>query len=226
MSRTQPKKITVFEEQDADRRMADRQKLVLRVGLLEQGGRPILCLVKNISAAGVQVKPFDWICSATTISLRVGDETSIPGTVVWSRDGHLGVRFRQLLNPQGLLRIGQKVVGLRRRTVPRVNMSLQACVRTGGIRRSATICDLSMVGARLRTVSPVRFGETMMIEVPGFPSLKAYVRWSAGAEHGVSFQAPLSIQTVGLLFKIDQTQHVTRSNQPPTGCATLQLPPL
>ena len=57
----------------------------------------------------------------------------------------------------------------------------------------------------------------MMIEVPGFPSLKAYVRWSAGAEHGVSFQAPLSIQTVGLLFKIDQTQRVPHGNQPPTG---------
>lgn len=188
---------------EADQRSAGRHKLILRVGLLEQDDRSILCLVKNISATGVQVKPYGEVSPGKNVSLRVGDE-NVPGTLVWSRDGVVGVKFGQTLNPQALLRIGQNMVVHRRRTAPRVITDLKGTLRTRGIGRSVTICDLSMAGARVRTAQPITFGETTILEVPGLPSLTACVRWLNGAEFGVSFQPTLSIKMVAdLLSKVD-----------------------
>lgn len=206
MSTKQQNKFSTSEQQAIDQRSEDRQKLILRVGLVEQDGRSIFCLVKNISASGVHVKPYGTLSQETSVSLRVGDENPIPGAVMWKRDGMVGVKFAQTLNPQALLRIEQKTFVHRRRTAPRIITDLKGFLRTGGKRESVTIGDLSMVGARVRTKRPVNFGETTIIDVPGLPSLTACIRWVDGIEFGVSFHPPLAIQVVAELLKNDQAQ--------------------
>lgn len=194
MIRSHRRNVADIEAQEANRRTAERQKLILRVGLLEQDGREIFCLVRNISPAGVQVKPYGQVLEGAAISLRVGDENSIPGTAIWIRDGLMGIRFRQNLNPQALLRIGQKMAAQRRRNAPRMATDLKGCLRTAGQKYSAIVCDLSTTGARLRLKNPIAFGESGRLEVLGLPSIKAYVRWSCGPEYGVSFDTPLPMQ--------------------------------
>ncbi len=159
-----------------------------------------LLIVRNISPAGVEVKPYGQVLEGAAISLRVGDENSIPGTAIWIRDGLMGIRFRQNLNPQALLRMGQKMVAQRRRNAPRMTTDLRGCLRTGGVKYAAIVCDISMTGARLRLKNPVAFGETARLEVLGLPSIKAYVRWSYGTEYGVSFEAPLPMQILADLL--------------------------
>lgn len=166
----------------------------------------MFCLIRNISSAGVQVKPYGRVVDGLTIALRVGDEDPLAGTMVWSRDGLAGIEFEQRLNPQALLRIGQKLVAHKRRNAPRAKTSLNACLRTGGRRYAVTLCDLSMLGARVRTVQPVTFGETTIFEVPGLPALRAYARWSAGAEYGLSFETPVPMQIIADLLSGEQTR--------------------
>lgn len=204
MAMTKRTGTTISEDHGTDKRSADRQKLILRVGLLEHNGRSIFCLVKNISASGVQVKPYGDLPPGVVVSLRVGDETPIGGTLVWSRGGLVGVKFAQALNPQTLLRIGQKMVVHKRRTAPRLVIELKGFVRTGGTRQPITICDLSVAGARVQTDRPFKFGETTIIDLPGFPSLNACVRWSDAAEFGVSFHPPLPMQIVAELLSEDR----------------------
>lgn len=200
MARAQLSNSITSEHKKTNQRLEGRQKLILRVGLLEQDGRSIFCLVKNISASGVQVKPYGNLISGTNVSLRVGDENPIPGAVMWCRDGLAGVKFQQTLNPQGLLRIGQKMLMHRRRNAPRLPTALKATLRTGGKKHPIIICDLSMTGARVRTEGSVTFGETTTLEISGLPSLTACVRWSDRGESGVSFHPPLPIQIVAELL--------------------------
>jgi len=204
MPKTQRTVIATSQEQPFERRGGARQKLVLRIGLLELNDRSMFCLVKNISATGVQVKQYGRLTPGTVVALRVGDEDPIPGKVVWARDGLAGVEFDQRLNPEALLRIGQKMVAHKRRSAPRVATGLRACLRTAGMRHSVTICDLSMVGARLRAVQPITFGPITIVEVAGLPALKAFVRWSDGSEFGVSFEAALPIQIIADLISGEQ----------------------
>jgi hypothetical protein len=168
----------------------------LRVGLLEQDRSSIFCLVKNISSLGVRVKPYGHVRLGTSVRLRLGDEDPVEGSVAWASDGLAGIQFEFALNPETLLRIAQKMVGQKRRTAPRIAIEVQACLRTAGRSHRATLCDVSMLGARIRTDLPVTFGETMIIEVPGIPSLRAYARWTRGLECGLSFEKPLSMQII------------------------------
>lgn len=200
MARTQRDDFTIPEQEQCDQRSENRQKLVLRVGILEQDGRSVFCLVKNISVSGVQVKPYGSLSHSIDVSLRVGDENPIPGTVIWNRDGLAGVKFRQTLNPQALLRIGQKMRARGKRTSPRVTTNLKGFLRTGGKKHPITICDLSIAGARVRAGGPVDFGDRTILDVSGLPSLTACVRWSDVAEFGVSFHPPLPIQIVAELM--------------------------
>ncbi len=88
----------------------------------------------------------------------------------------------------------------RRRNAPRVTTNLRGCLRTGGLKYTATICDLSMIGARLRIVDLVSFGEITNIDVPGLPALQVDVRWSEGEVHGVSFRTQLPMQILANLL--------------------------
>jgi len=185
--------------EDPDRRSSPRHTLVLRVGLLEQEGRPASCLVKNISPAGVQVKPYGRLDHGKNVTLRVGDEVAISGTVVWARDGLAGIEFEETLGREALLRVAQKMAAHRRRGAPRMNTDIQATIRTGGRAYSGTLCDLSMQGAKLRATQSVRFGESTVIDVAGLPSLRAFVRWTDGSEFGVSFETALPMQIIAEL---------------------------
>jgi hypothetical protein len=66
-----------------ERRALKRETMVLRVGLLESGGKLSFCLVKNISAAGVQVKIYGHISPDSPVALKVGDESPLEGRVIW-----------------------------------------------------------------------------------------------------------------------------------------------
>lgn len=179
-----------------DRRSKEREKLVLRVGLIQQGERSIFCLVKNISSAGVQIKPYGRVEEQGQATLQLGDEDPIPGTIVWSRDGLAGVAFSSPLNPQALLRIGQQFPTQRRRGAPRMSTRLSGVLRTGSRRYSATVCDLSMMGARIQTSRSIEFGEATILQLGDLPSMRVFVRWTEGQELGLSFANPLPIKVI------------------------------
>lgn len=186
-----------------DRRSKAREKLVLRIGLIQHDERSIFCLVKNISSSGVQIKPFGRVEEQGQTTLKVGDEDPIPGTIVWSRDGLAGLAFSAPLHPQALLRIGQKFPGLRRRGAPRVSTRLSCELRTGTRRYSAIVCDLSMMGARIQTSRAIEFGETTYLKLGKLPSVRVFKRWAEGQELGLSFPDPLPIQVITDLLTED-----------------------
>jgi hypothetical protein len=86
------------EAQAVDPRSAYRQSLVLRVGLLEVSDEPVFCSVKNISSSGILVRPYGRLAEGIAVSVRLGDEISIPATITSRRDGLVAIRFRQPLN--------------------------------------------------------------------------------------------------------------------------------
>src|SRR4051794_4430883 len=60
-----------------ERRKEQRHRLILRVGVLEQGGTSSFCLVKNISANGVHLKTYVRPVIDAEATLRVSDEPAV-----------------------------------------------------------------------------------------------------------------------------------------------------
>lgn len=180
----------------AERRARTRQRMVLRVGIIDDGGRPSFCLVRNISPVGVEVQLFGQLARAPEVRLRVGDEDPLPGRVMWVREQMAGIRFNSMLEPERMLRITQKLAPTRRRSTPRVSASARAILRTGGRRYSAELCDISTSGAKVRTERMVTLGPSVILTLPDMPTIKSYVKWVADLEAGLVFDAPLPIQII------------------------------
>ena len=177
-----------------ERRKEARYTLLLRAGVLEQVGKSSLCLVKNISTAGVQVKLYTRPNAEADVSLRIADEPPVSGRIAWVEDGIAGISFHEDLDAATLLRVQQKLSSKRRRTIPRVPVQAVATLRTGGRTCRANVCDISSLGARVRTRSELTEGDRVMVTLQDLPSIKGYVRWSEGGESGLTFETAIPMQ--------------------------------
>ena len=180
-----------------ERRGQARYTLILRVGVLEQYGKSSLCLVKNISSSGVQLKCYSRRpVVGGHASIRVADETPILGRIVWLEDDITGMGFDQELDAEALLRVRQKLGPARRRSTPRINVEASACLRTGGRILHASVLDISSMGVRIRTSSPLVRGDRAIITLSDLPAVDGYVRWSSDGEAGLVFETPIPMQVI------------------------------
>jgi hypothetical protein len=180
----------------AERRKEARHTLILRAGVLEQDGKSFFCLVKNISVSGIELKFYTRPSEGAAVSLRVGDEPPVNGTIAWIKDDRAGISFNEQLDTPTLLRVRQKLSPNRRRAVPRMNVEASASVRTGGRTCRAVVCDISSIGARVRTDSALIAGDRAVVAFTNLPSINAYVRWSDGKESGLVFETPIPMQII------------------------------
>ena len=179
-----------------ERRKEKRFTLILRVGVLEQMDKVSLCLVKNISSTGVQIKFYTHPIVGNEATIRVADEPSVKGHVVWIKGDVAGLSFDEELDAARVLRVRQKLGPNRRRSVPRVSVNASATLRTGGRTRHATICDISSLGARIRTSSNLAEGDRAVISFAELPPISAFVRWCDGNEVGLAFETPIPMQVI------------------------------
>ena len=179
-----------------ERRATVREKMVLRVGLIQAGGRTSFCLVKNISASGVQVKLYGNLAAGCDLSLTVGDESPLPGRLKWVRAPLAGIEFNEVLAPSSLLRVTQKLSPSRRRSSPRANTAAPVILTSNGRTVAAELCDISTTGARIRTRRPIVPDSSVLLGVSGLPPVRAFVRWSDDEEIGLSFAAPIPIEII------------------------------
>jgi hypothetical protein len=179
-----------------ERRKEKRFTLILRVGVLEQLDKSSLCLVKNISSTGVQIKFYTHPIVGSEASIRVADEPPVKGRVVWVQGEVAGISFDEELDSARVLRVRDKLGPNRRRSVPRVSVNASATLRTGGRTRHATIRDISSLGARLRTRSSLNEGDRAVIAFAELPPIAAFVRWCDGEEVGLSFETPIPMQVI------------------------------
>jgi hypothetical protein len=177
----------------SERRSRPRHTMVLRVGLLETQGRSAFCLLRNISSRGVQVKIYAPLSEGAEVRLRVGDEDSLEGQIAWVRDGVAGIQFRNTLAPGTLLRVRQKIAASRRRSSPRVSIAVCATLATGGHTCAVQLCDISTTGARIRGRKPLEAGGSASLMLPQLSKIRAHVRWAAGLDAGLVFEAPIPL---------------------------------
>ena len=186
---------SLLRSDEPDRRSQLRKTMILRVGLLEQAGKPSFCLVRNLSSAGIQVKLYSRAVRGAVL-VRVADERPIPGQIVWVRNGNAGISFDEGVDPATLLRLQQKLGPVRRRSMPRVKATSYAVVRVGGRMVAAVLQDISSMGARVSSSRSLEVGSRAIVRLPDLPELSAHVRWSECSQAGLVFETPIPMQVI------------------------------
>lgn len=178
-----------------ERRDAQRQKMILRAGLLDQAGRLSFCLVTNVSATGMQIK----LCTAPRtgdVVIRVADESPIAGQIIWVKKDSAGIHFDENIDPETFLRLQQKLSPAKRRTMPRVKAISYAALLADGRTIQAVLQDVSCTGARLTTSRSLEVGTRVSIRLPDLPEMSALVRWTQAPDSGIAFETPIPMQLI------------------------------
>ncbi|MEO5775158.1 MAG: PilZ domain-containing protein [Sphingomicrobium sp.] len=172
-----------------ERRTDERLTPILRVAKLTSAIGEQLIRVRNISAGGLMGD----IVNAPEVGEPVFVELSsqkIPGSVVWLRDGMIGVKFDQNLDIGELLAGRKPRHGFRARP-PRLQVNCKASVKVGKVYYTVDVHDISLAGIKVVPIEEYCVGKKVTVIVESFRPVLGEVRWYSERVAGIVFDKPL-----------------------------------
>jgi hypothetical protein len=114
----------------------------------------------------------------------------IPASVVWTREGVVGLKFDQNLDLGELLAGRKPRHGFRPRP-PRLEIACKASVRVGKLYYSVNVHDISLEGMKVDPIEEYCVGKKVIVVVESLRPVKGEVRWYKDRRAGIIFDKPL-----------------------------------
>ena len=170
-----------------------RSSAMLRVAkLTNAAGAQQLIKVKNLTAGGLMaIAP-----KTPEVGQQVNVELSsqkIPASVIWTRDGVVGLKFEQDLDLGELLAGRKPRHGFRPRP-PRLEIACKASVRVGKLYSSVDVHDISLEGMKVEPIEEYCVGKKVIVVVESLRPVKGEVRWYKDRLAGIVFDKPLNFE--------------------------------
>jgi len=184
-----------------DRRQGDRYVSLLMVGALIIEGRRELCLIRNISAGGMMIRPYSTIPAGTRVSVELKHGESLSGIAQWSDKGLVGVSFEaaidvlELLSPTGTEA---------RPRMPRIELSCSTRLRHDGHVGVGRVVNISQGGICVTTTAMLPVDADVIVTLPGLAAAAGVVKWAEGDQYGIGFNR---------VFPIDELMAFLREQQ-------------
>ena len=175
-----------------ERRSDERLTPMLRIAKLSSAFGEQLIRVRNVSAGGLMAD----IGEAPEIGSPVWVEMSsqkIPASVVWIREGMIGVKFDQNLDIGELLAGRKARHGFRPRP-PRLHVECKASVRLGKTYYTVDVHDISLGGIKVAPIQEYCVGKKVVVMIESFRPIKGEVRWFSDRVAGIVFAQPLGFE--------------------------------
>jgi hypothetical protein len=173
-----------------ERRTDERVSAMLRVAKLTDGaGEQQLIKVKNLSAGGLMAIAGKTPEVGSSVNIELSSQ-KIPGSVVWTRDDMVGVKFDQDVDLGELLAGRKPRHGFRPRP-PRLEIACKASVRVGKLYYSVDVHDISLGGMKVEPIEEYCVGKKVIVVVESLRPIKGEVRWYSERRAGIVFDKPL-----------------------------------
>jgi hypothetical protein len=167
-----------------DRRHDERYVSLLRVGALTIEDRRELCLIRNISAGGMMIRPYSAIPAGTRVSIELKHGDSVSGVAQWSEQGLVGVAFDAQIDVLDLL---NSPGGRPRPRMPRIELSCTASIRNKGTVFRASVANISQGGICIDSPVDLDLGDDVVVTLTGLHAAAGVVKWKDGAFYGIGF---------------------------------------
>jgi hypothetical protein len=184
--------LTTAVPRPAERRSDERLIPLLKIAKLVSESGERLMRVRNISAGGVMGEVGD----PPAVGEHVGVELSsqkIPSTVIWIREGLIGIKFDQSVDLGELLAGRKPRHGFRPRP-PRLNVECKASVRVGKVYYTVDVHDISLGGMKVAPIEEYCVGRKVTVVVESLKPIKGEVRWFSERRAGIVFDRPLDFE--------------------------------
>jgi hypothetical protein len=164
-----------------------RRLTTLRVGIITIRGTRELCLIRNISEGGLRAHVYSSVDVGEEVSveLKTGQQTA--GSVIWRRDGSIGVQFDDKVDVEALLASHLAQDGGQRPRMPRVEVDRLGELRIGARLYPINTCDMSQGGVRIEIDHPLEVGEAVVLTLEKFRPVNGTVRWFREGTGGIAF---------------------------------------
>ena len=126
-----------------DRRKRERYFSLLRVGALIVDGRRELCLIRNVSAGGMMIRPYSPIQQGSRVSVELKHGVTVTGEAQWADNGLVGVSFDEPIDVVALLTKSDDGPQPR---MPRIALDCPIWVRQGAVARRVRAINISQGG--------------------------------------------------------------------------------
>ena len=191
---------TEFDERRANARMAT----VYRPVLIEAQKFAGFCLLRNLSDTGIMGHVYVDFAQDLPVTIHFGQATKVAGTLVWCKDGRVGVRFDQTINVDDMLaKLAAKEVNGRLARPPRLQLKCKGRLIIGDRSLAIEVLDVSQRGIKV-LASFIMPGDELYVEVRGLERRKAVVRWTRDSFAGLHFVRPLSFEQLAIWAVTEQ----------------------
>lgn len=173
----------------AERRGDEREVSSLRVAKLSSEDGDQLIRIRNISAGGLMAD----IAQTPPVGQQVSIELSsqkIPGSVVWTREDTVGVKFDNNLDLGELLAGRKPRHGFRPRP-PRLEVACKASVKVGKLYYTVDVHDISLGGMKVEPIDEYCVGKDVVVVVESLRPVRGQVRWYSDRKAGIVFHKEL-----------------------------------
>lgn len=173
----------------AERRSDDRLIPLLKVAkMISQNGEQLI-RVRNITAGGLMAETADCPAVGEQVSVELSSQ-KIPSSVIWIRDGLVGIKFDQTVDLGELLAGRKPRHGFRPRP-PRLDVDCKASIRVGKTYYTVDVHDISLGGIKVEPIGEYCVGRDVIVVVESLKPIKGEVRWYSERKAGIVFNEPL-----------------------------------
>jgi PilZ domain len=173
-----------------DRRTDERFLSLLRVGALIVAERRELCLIRNVSAGGMMIRPYSQIEVGTRLSVELKHGEAVSGAAQWSDNGLVGVTFDEPIDVVALLTSPGDGPAPR---MPRIELNCSAWLRRDADVYRTRALNISQGGMCVRTEAALPDSVRVVVSIPGLPPLAGVVKWSDSDSYGIGFNRVLPL---------------------------------
>lgn len=184
-----------------DRRHGERYLSLLRVGALVVDGRRELCLVRNVSAGGMLIRPYSAITVGTRVSVELKHGETVSGVARWIEEGLVGIAFDQPIDVVTLLAPTEDGPQPR---MPRIELDCTAWVREDAdVYRSRTL-NISQGGMCIEGDPRLRANAKVIVSLAGLGPINGVVKWKEDDRYGIGFNHVLAISELMTFLRQQQ----------------------
>lgn len=171
-----------------NRREYPRYALVRCSAILHSGGTKEVCLVQNISAAGMMARIYRPLALDDRVEVEFAAGLFVEGRVLWAKDWTVGIAFEQLIDVEAVVAVARATdPTAERRRGPRLALDCPAQLRVNSRFYHGRIRDISEGGARFQSARSLKKTGPVLLLLPEMPPLAGAVRWIDGQECGLAF---------------------------------------
>ena len=192
-----------------DRRSGDRYVSLLRVGALAVDGRRELCLIRNVSAGGMMIRPYSPVAVGARITVELKHGESVSGAAQWSENGLVGVVFDEPIDVLALLNAPG---GQPQPRMPRIELNCTATLRHEKTVFRAPVMNISQGGICVDSPVDLPIGSDIIVTLSGLYAAAGVVKWCEGAFYGIGFNRVYPVAELMRFLHEQQREENERRN--------------